>query len=248
MDKQKSHKKGWIIFFSICFVLLVVGIIGLFKTEVLIEKIVHRNKEVIVPDLTGLKFDEAKAVLEKEQLLIEKDSEIFDPKIKPGRVVSQFPQQNSTVRQGRQIRVVVSKGGNAAEMPNVVGLEQREAESVLKNNGLIIGQEEFFYSSSVPAGQVISQSPEPLSNISRGKFANIKISKGLPPEGVKLMPSVIGLQKEVIEILLNGVGIKFNFEIVPTTDESKKGKAIEQSIASDEEITPEQTVNIKIGQ
>jgi serine/threonine-protein kinase len=223
-------------------------VIGFFKADDAMEKIVHINKEVTVPNLTGLKFEQAKETLEKLKLGIEKDSEVVDKKTKKGRIVSQFPLQDSVVREGRTIKVVVSKGGTGAEMPSVIGIEQREAETILKNAGCIIGQEEFSYSMTVPAESVIDQNPKPLAIFSRGTFVNLKISKGLPPQGIKLMPNVLGLKKEVIEILLSSLGVDPSFEMVLVDKEEKRGIAIGQEPSVDDQIAEGQTVYIKIGE
>jgi serine/threonine-protein kinase len=245
--KNKNLKKRWIIILSILFVLIVLAVLAFFRAEYAMEKIVHSNKEVSVPDVTGLKFDEAKLKIKKEKLVLEKDSEVFDKKTKPGRIVSQFPQQNSIVRQGRTIKVVLSKGGNGSQMPSVIGIDQREAEAILKNAGLIIGQEESLYSTDVQAGKIIDQNPKPFAIISRGLFVNLQISKGSPPEGVKLMPNVIGLKKDVAEILLTTIGITVNFDFVPASKSEDKGIVVSQSPSMNQEITSGESVNIKIG-
>jgi len=227
--------------------LIIIGVLGFFKVENLMKNIVHSNKEVVVPNLTGLKFEEAKIILKKINLLIEKEAEVFDKSIKPDRVVSQFPEQDSIVREGRIIKVLVSKGGNSLQMPNIIDLEQREAEIKLKNFGLTIGQEEYVYSLTIAEGRVVEQSPEPESMISRGNFVNLKISKGLPPEGIKIMPNVLGLKKEVVEILLSTLDITFSFDFVLTNREDQKGMAIDQSVKPDQRIPEGHTVWIKIG-
>ena len=59
--------------------------------------------------------------------------------------------------QGREVRV-----------PRLTGITPAEAERVANSDGLVLSVESRFYSPSVPAGRIISQSPAPNATVRRG--------------------------------------------------------------------------------
>lgn len=99
----------------------------------------HGNK-VNVPNLIGVSANNARVQLEELDLELELLDSIYKPKLKPGTIIAQDPlptsKSNVFVKEGRIIRVQVSKKYQLVEMPSLIDKSQRFAESVLKNRGL----------------------------------------------------------------------------------------------------------------
>jgi hypothetical protein len=75
-------------------------------------------------------------------------------------------------------------------VPNLSGLDQAVASDTASRRGLllaIVGEE---YSDTVPAGQVVSQSPEPDARVKPGSTVEVTLSKG--SAGVEV-PNVVGM-------------------------------------------------------
>jgi eukaryotic-like serine/threonine-protein kinase len=230
------------------FLIFVFLISMIFMVDKITGKIIHRNAEIAVPNLVDMNFEDAKKLLAKYKLSIEKEYEVFNANHASNSIISQFPIADSIVRQKRIIRVVISKGVNDFEMPNVVKMDLRNAEITLKNYGLSIGNIEYVESLNIEEGKIISQNPSSKSKISRDGLVNLKVSTGLPKTDKKLMPAVLGLKKEVIDILMDNVGLKYEIQYIPVQDESQKGIAIEQSPNGDEDIQDGQNIVVKIGE
>jgi eukaryotic-like serine/threonine-protein kinase len=68
--------------------------------------------------------------------------------------------------------------GREVHVPRLSGLTPAEAERVANSDGLVLSVESRFYSPSVPAGHIISQSPMPRATVRRGWKIRVAASLG----------------------------------------------------------------------
>ncbi|MDN5363642.1 MAG: eukaryotic-like serine/threonine-protein kinase [Eubacteriales bacterium] len=90
-------------------------------------------------------------------------------------------------------------------VPDVRGMTLDQAERILEERGLralVIDQQ---YSSEVPAGQVISQVPEPGRKVKKGRTVNLVLSKGVETVSV---PDVRGKEVQYARFALEDRGFK----------------------------------------
>jgi surface protein len=66
-------------------------------------------------------------------------------------------------------------------VPNVVGIQQTDAETTFTNEGLLLGTITETYSTTIPAGTVISQNPTAGTSIAMGSTIDIEVSLGNYP-------------------------------------------------------------------
>ena len=76
-------------------------------------------------------------------------------------------------------------------MPNVVGLAQAAAQTAITGAGLTVGAVTTANSATVPAGQVISQTPASGSSAAPGSAVALVVSLGPAPIPVTV-PNVVG--------------------------------------------------------
>lgn len=114
------------------------------------------NQDVRIPDVTGLTEEQAIERLEEAALalgdIIEEESNDYDE----GIVIRTNPDVNSSVKEGSEINLYVSSGGERVEVPDVTGLSYREARQELEDLGFTVIREEES-SETVPSGDVIHQ-------------------------------------------------------------------------------------------
>ena len=149
---------------------------------------------VPVPDVVGMDFQEAKKAAAQYGLHLEKQSEVHHAEITEGYIISQFPLGGERVRQTRDIMVTISKGPAVMPAPDLINLKLREAEVILDNQNLQIGDLTYQFDENIAEGQVISQDPVPGEELSIEAKINLVISKGAQPVMV-LVPNVIGLER-----------------------------------------------------
>jgi serine/threonine-protein kinase len=105
---------------------------------------------------------------------------------------------------GTKVELVVSNGPEPVTIPSVVGSTIDQAKATLKESGLELATKQAF-SDTVPAGQIVSQSPKARAQGHRADTVTVTVSKG--PELVDL-PSVYGKNVDSATQLLESKGFE----------------------------------------
>ncbi len=242
LQKIKIKRNFVLIFVAsiICFFVL------LFFADKITEKIVHKNKEVNVPDLITLPIDKVDEILKKIKLNYVIESEIYDIKIASGCVISQLPIKDTIVRQGRVIKLIISRGGNKVEVPLLISMPQRIAELTIKNSALVVGQEEYAYSLIMASGRIMQQKPAANSLVIKDSMVNLKISKGSPPDNIKLMPLILNMTLDESTALLTQNEINFVINEVSASSDVPKNTVVKQNPEVDEVLKKNSKVILEI--
>jgi len=90
-------------------------------------------------------------------------------------------------------------------VPRLSGLTPAEAERVANSDGLVLSVESRFYSPSVPAGRIISQSPAPGATVRRGWKIRVTASLGTQHAAV---PNLIGQSQHAAGINVSRRGLE----------------------------------------
>lgn len=130
---------------------------------------------VDVPNVVEMSFDEAKSKLEKDGLVIKLKSREYSSTIPEDEIISQDP-KDGKLKKGSAVEVVVSRGKENVQVPNVTGLPLTQAKKVLEENELELGDVKYEYSTE-PEGTVISQSVVGGSGVA-GERVSLVVSKG----------------------------------------------------------------------
>ncbi|MFO8081448.1 MAG: Stk1 family PASTA domain-containing Ser/Thr kinase [Armatimonadota bacterium] len=85
------------------------------------------------------------------------------------------------------------------EVPNLLGLTQREARDQIENRGLVVGEIEQEQNPNQPAGRVLSQSPEAGARVQEGAAIDIVVNIGRRQVSV---PNVTGTRIDRAQSLL----------------------------------------------
>lgn len=196
----KSKKpKGWV--WGLLALLLVGFAIGTFSA---FGKF-WSNNEVAVNSVVGKQVEVARSILANQNLRVS-ESEIFSEKVPAGYIISQYPEAGSIVKEQRMIVLVVSKGGEVTIVPDLKGLDRRDAELKIKNAGLIVGRVDEQFNADIPAGTIIAQQPRPPVQVNKNTSIDLVISKGAGPRKFSLPDfrgtplSTIGTQLESLKL------------------------------------------------
>jgi serine/threonine protein kinase len=94
-----------------------------------------------VPLVKGLDKISAKAIIEQNGLEMGSVTEEFSDSIASGTVISQSPNEDSPVKKGDKVSLVVSKGAQvkSTKVPDLSGLSLNDAKRVLQNKKLKLG-------------------------------------------------------------------------------------------------------------
>src|SRR6187399_2031317 len=102
-------------------------------------RVAIRGREVVVQDLTGKTEAEAKLILEKSGLTLRVSQTRFTPGVPEGRIVEQNPLKGTSLKTGRSVKVLVSRGERKYPVPNVLGGSERAAQLTLAESKLTLG-------------------------------------------------------------------------------------------------------------
>ena len=120
-----------------------------------------QGREVHVPRLTGLTPAEAERVANSDGLVLSVESRFYSPSVPAGRIISQSPAPDATVRRGWKIRVAASLGTQHAAVPNLIGQSQHAAGINVSRRGLEIGTVAAIHLPGAAPDTVVAQSPPP---------------------------------------------------------------------------------------
>ncbi|MEW6042018.1 MAG: PASTA domain-containing protein, partial [Elusimicrobiota bacterium] len=175
---------------------LIVGLILVFAVYLalywVIGAVVHKRSEVLVPQLNGKSLTQAMDILYPLKLGIIKEGEEYNSQIPPGTIVRQVPPPGMMVREGKIIKVTLSKGSDLVFIPDLRGQAVKIAEMMLRRNSLEVGSKNMFHSLRFAKDEVMQQSLEPNSIAEKNTLVDLSISLGPPPEGILLMPDFTG--------------------------------------------------------
>ena len=154
---------------------------------------------VQVPGLVGLTDPDAVTALDTAGLTVGAVTEENSDTVDVGVVISQTPPPESIVAPGTAVSFVVSIGPSTVQVPGVVGLPEDTAKNAVTSAGLIVGTVTTQTSATVPAGDVISQSPAAATAAAPGSAVTLVVSSGSPNVAV---PNVVGLTEAAAQTAL----------------------------------------------
>ena len=193
-------------------------------------------------DLTGKTYDEAKKALNEIGLGIRKGDSMSSDEYEEGLVVGQSEKEGDMVEKNTTITVNISSGAGEIDVPSVVGLDKDSATDTLVGAGFKVNPE-FEYSSDVPEGDVISQTPNGDSKAKKDDTVTIVISRGT--EQVKMI-SVLNMSEQVARDALTGIGVTVSSVSTEYSDSVPEGNVISQSISEGTFVNPGTAVTLVI--
>jgi beta-lactam-binding protein with PASTA domain len=217
----------------------------LLADRVIMPGIVHWGEATVVPDLTDLSLKEAEAALKKEGLSLQLLAEEHDATRPPGTVLSQIPGPNTRIREGRSVRITVSKGGKMVLVPGLEGVSIRQAELMLAHEGLELGDISWVASDSFPENVVIATTPSAETSVPFGMFINLKVSLGVKPASVEV-PYLVGMNLEEGKKILREIGLELGKIKSTLNNDLLPGTVLNQSLAPGQEIERGSKINLEV--
>ncbi len=197
---------------AICLVFFVVC------NDFLLPWYVNQGGILIVPPVVGMKFEDAKHLLDSLGLEGRKGDVRLDREHPEGVVIVQNPIAGDRVKIGRRIYLTVSGGELLVTVPSVKGRTVRDARFVLEREGLKLGAVEYQPSDSFPQNTVMEQGIAPGTRTKRDKYVSIVVSQGSLSQKVTI-PDLSGKTLTEATNLLTSMGLKpGNISYVPSMD------------------------------
>lgn len=146
----------------------------------------------VVPDLRGLSDRQGAIVLERLGFRTATDS--ANSAVERGRVVGTRPESGTELTLPADVTVVVSRGPDVVEVPDLVGLHVDDVERRLEAAGLVLGEVQYDPEARAAPGRVVGQAPAPDFALRAGGRVSVRVAGTRPePEG-EAAPDTAGSQ------------------------------------------------------
>lgn len=172
-----------------------------------------RSQEAEVPELVGKELIDARQIVKNQRLNLKVINYLYNSEYPNGTIISQRPLAGEKRKINSEIEVVVSKGTQLVRVPNLIGKNQLEAELVLEETGLTLGEILVDSNPEFPEGVVIKQLPDKNTQIEHG--ATVSITLNVTDANLVKIPNFIGRPLSEVRMDLITLGLVFN-EATPT--------------------------------
>ncbi|MGV3630615.1 MAG: PASTA domain-containing protein [Bacteroidota bacterium] len=217
LRKLKSFiwSKHFLKHFSLIIVAYIVIVGG---TIFILDFTTNHGQKIKVPNLHGRNVKTIQSTLDELGLTYEILDSIYYPNKPEGTIISQDPRPTDStdvyVKEGRIIKVRVSKKTNLVEMPSLLDKSERFAQSVLKNRGL---KYKITYKATSEANGAVLEQRYNGQSITEGTRvpvgATIHLIVGRNEAGAPVqIPNLNGLTISEVKVRLSGMSSLNLFE------------------------------------
>ena len=194
--------------------LIFFSVLGLSANWIL-KGITGHGQVQVVPDLTGLSFEEAQERISNSGLVVEVlDSTVYFAKMDPGTVVDQYPMPGATAKAGRIIELTINRRrpGRVA-LPMLVERTLQRAELDLTSRGLRVGR--ITYVPDLAEGLVLSVSAGGVtlaegSQVRKGTAVDLVVGKRSGPP-THAVPNLLGMRFGEAKAILQLSGLRIEW-------------------------------------
>jgi beta-lactam-binding protein with PASTA domain len=188
--------------------------------------LIWQTTPVSVPNVVGMTQADAQNTITSASLTVGAITQAYSDTVPAGNVISQSPIAGTSVYIGTLVDLIVSLG-KAVTIPDVAGMSQLDAESTILAAELVVGQVTQECSETVPAGNVISQSPAAGLTVLAGSSVNMIVSMG-----IATVPYVVEMSQADAEAAIVSAGLIAG-QITPIcSDTVPVGNVISQSLTA----------------
>ena len=204
------------------------------------------SEEFPVPPVVGQTLNDARRAIEDAGLIIGTVETRPDIDFEPDVVIGQSPAAGVEVGAGTPVNLVVSSGPEVVELPDIVGLSEREATTELANLGLRWTVNEEF-STEEALGDVIRTDPEAGTEVLSGDSIVLTVSKGPAPVEV---PNLLGLSESAAQAILDDLGLVLNVSLStqPVADAAQDGLIVNQIPSAGATALPGSIVTVTLAE
>lgn len=183
------------------------------KKQTVIEVVICSGaEEVEVPNVSGNTQDGAWKILKDKGFTDYEVQTEYSDEYDNGEVIRTTPEAGTTATVDTKIVIVVSKGAEKAEVPNLVGRTVSEAKEALSAKGLTDGGSTEEYSNTVEEGKIIRQDVKAGKKVDSGTSVSYVVSKGKKPAATVAVPDLRGYSLADAILALRNRGLDYKEE------------------------------------
>ena len=241
-DEKTKKSNKLVIALSIIAGVIVLALLAVF----FIIPAVTAEKDVKVPDVSGMTVSKAEDTLEDAGLVVNsKIEEVSSEDVKKNRIIRTDPKSGSTVKEGTRVTLYKSTGVKTYTLENYVNMNIDEARELLEDMGLEVKIQEIEPDSTtcgvIGQNLVISQSLDESSEVKSGDEITLTVLKSIT------FPDWYLQTEDVVTSWANNACVTVTTNYQDVTDSSMDGKIITQSRPNGSTVRNNDSVTITIG-
>ena len=243
--EEEEGTSAWIKWLTALLALLLIGAIGYFAWDYLKpsdapDESAQTAEMVEVPEVENRPRAEVVQELEELGLQVSVNEEAH-PEIERDHVIRVNPGPGSQLQKNATVTLTVSSGKEITDVPDVTGLELESASRALDEAGLTLSDDITEEDSDdVPAGQIISQSPAPGSQLSKGSKVKVTVSQGVKQVRI---PRLTGMDWDDARQTLESLDVEPQLELV---DSEEPENRVLQAQSEGREVDAGSTVVVRV--
>jgi beta-lactam-binding protein with PASTA domain len=225
--------------------LVILYILFFIVNSIVMPIVTRHGNEFSLPDIEGMTVVEAEPILIEGDLSLKITSEEYHPDKPTGTILSQFPSGGTLVKEGRTVKVVISLGQKAVEVPELRGFSVRQAKLNLEGEGFVLGDIEWTSSDSLPEKVVVFSFPASGKKIPYGSEVNLMVNQG-PYQRTVFVPRLIGLSLDEATMRLEEKGLAVGLITRIVNENYLPETVLEQSEDPGIELLPGEEVDLVV--
>ena len=201
-------------------------VVVIFLSILFLKVITRHNKELAVPDFSGLSIAEAQKVANKSNLRLEVTDSVFLPRAARGVIFRQNPTAGTHVKKNRRILLTINSiEPKMIAMPSLTGLSFRQAKAELQARNLNVGK--LIYAEDIATNNVLSQIYKgriiaPGAKIETESYIDLELGLN-DQQNMTAIPSVVGVsyltaRDIILDNSLNIGNLSFDASVKTYTD------------------------------
>lgn len=175
-----------------------------------LDLITRHGKSLAVPSVTGKNINDVEKAVEGKGFDIVVQDSVYYDSLPPGMVLRQVPEADAVVKVNRTIYVTINRFiAPDVDMPNLLGSSFRNAELVLRNAGLRLGDTSYrfdFAKNSVLEQWYNGEAIKPGTKLRMGSVISLVLGSGLSEEQMNV-PDLVGKTYEEARAMLDASGL-----------------------------------------
>ncbi|MDD5600990.1 MAG: PASTA domain-containing protein, partial [Actinomycetota bacterium] len=215
-----------------------------------IEVTVSKGPEITsipTPNLIGLNLEDARSLLEEYGLTTGNIKEKFSDTFRENIVIGQSPQFNENIKPGESINLVVSKGEEIIEIPDVINQDFITGLNQLQSLGLIVK------SSRIPIveggninepGKIVEIIPSPGSKVRANSLVKLMISTNEP---LVEIPDFTSQSINAVIPVLDSMDLKYEINYIKVDYSVQKDLVIGQDPEAYTYVSLDSTIILFVG-
>lgn len=197
----------------------------------------------IAPNLIGKNIDDIELKGKNLPIKIVENPREFSER-PAGEIFMQEPGSGKKIKRNRIVRVWVSKGSADLTVPDVRGLEENDAKSIINSRGLTVGNISTV-SLPLPEGEVLATDPSIGSGILRGGRVSLLVNRNSNRSSVK-MPDLLGYTLDEAKDILQENSLILGTLTSKEFPGLEPGIVVETSVESNKTIGAGTVINITL--